>query len=747
MSDNGIEDILIGQNPKKEKKKGRGIVIFIILLLLCALAALIGIYYRLTHNEVPQKDQFMTAASKIDYKNVTNKTLLDNVVKRFVTTNSESETEISFSTTVKNEELKDIDVSKFLLKLDGSNDAENRKSYNEMNINYSGNKVYGLKMLLDENKAALFAEEVTDKYVALKYDSMPNILGLNVTKSYVDNFIELNMIDIAEDEFKMAVGKYANKFVENIPDTNFSKKENMALPKSSSTTIDVTGYSLKLSQEELKTSLIAVLEELKNDDNLINKFITGKSSSHVIQTTPEGNPEIQLNTNVVVPEQPVQDDGVTENQPVENNEGEQNPVEVSLAEPVDDTTSVEPATDVEFQTEQVVETENVEVTENATEEVQEEPVEQPVEQTEVPQVIIEPITDEQEEIVESEENVLEEINKNDYSSFIYELLLGYKIDMSIAEVKELIDDMIEYIKTSEGEGLEIILYLGESEVEKITIKLPNTNTIDIEFIMTSVQETNVKLTYLYKGSNSGLEFIFGDKEKIAENDTVIITEPVDDNQINGYSIEMLKNNRDASIAIKCTLSIIENEEINEKYVINLETEGTSNSKLVKNTLGITHSTEDGETNINADNKIKFSTNPSVDSLNQENSIFLDELPEEQIKQTVEDIKTKLKAVYESKQANLNFIDTNTNSSIIDSNIFDQVTQLSRDDARNLIVQGVSAMMQDAIDNNREFTIRDIKDLKIEGQVVGVSVTDTNATIVIGMYTFNIDANFNLTDVE
>ena len=186
-----------------------------------------------------------------------------------------------------------------------------------------------------------------------------------------------------------------------------------------------------LSQEELKTSLIAVLEELKNDDNLINKFITGKSSSHVIQTTPEGNPEIQLNTNVVVPEQPVQDDGVTENQPVENNEGEQNPVEVSPAEPVDDTTSVEPATDVEFQTEQVVETENVEVTENATEEVQEEPVEQPVEQTEVPQVIIEPITDEQEEIVESEENVLEEINKNDYSSFIYELLLGYKIDMSI----------------------------------------------------------------------------------------------------------------------------------------------------------------------------------------------------------------------------------------------------------------------------------------------------------------------------
>ena len=32
MGNNGIEDILIGQNYKKEKKKGRGVVVFIILL-------------------------------------------------------------------------------------------------------------------------------------------------------------------------------------------------------------------------------------------------------------------------------------------------------------------------------------------------------------------------------------------------------------------------------------------------------------------------------------------------------------------------------------------------------------------------------------------------------------------------------------------------------------------------------------------------------------------------------------------
>ena len=57
------------------------------------------------------------------------------------------------------------------------------------------------------------------------------------------------------------------------------------------------------------------------------------------------------------------------------------------------------------------------------------------------------------------------------------------------------------------------------------------------------------------------------------------------------------------------------------------------------------------------------------------------------------------------------------------------------------------MMTDAVNNNQEFTIQNLQGLSIDGYVVGVSLTDTEATIVIGMYTFKIDTNFNLTDVE
>ena len=729
MGNNGIEDILIGQNYKKEKKKGRGVVVFIILLLLCALIALVYIYYQLTNNQVSTKELFLKAGSKIDFENISNVKLLDNLMENIVKKNSETETKINFSTTINNEEFEDIDVSKFVIEINGNNDAMNKKSFNEMIFNYSGNKVYGLRMLFDENKAALHADEVTDKYVALNYDSMKNVLGIDIQKSDITNFIEYNKVQLNKDEFKIAVGKYANLFTQYLLDTSFTVQENIVINKNSNQ-VNVTGYSMKLTQDELKASLLNVLTELKLDDNLLNKFITGTGKTNVIQT----QNEITLNAPV--------DPTINSSQEVQIN---RDPVDIQ-GEPQIELEPVSEVVDQEVPQEGEEPVENVEPVEGE-EPVQEEPVEAPQEGEpeipveepvpETPTVTIEPVV-EPEKVEESKE----------YGEFLLNILAGRKVEMSLDEAKLMIDEIINFVKESTGDGIEVIFYASEDKVEKITITLPNANTIDVEFILTSVQETNVKLTYLYKGNDSGLEFLFG-KEKlpIYQDDVLTITEVGKEDQINGYSIEVVKTNRDANLTIKGTLSFIEDEKINEKIIVDLVTEGTSNSILVKNNLVLTHSTSEGETIATFDNKVRFSVDPMVDSLNQENSIFLDEMDEEQRKITVDDIKLKLENIKETKKDNLSFIDTNTNSSIINSNIFDQVTSLTRDDARNLIVQKVSQMMTDAVNNEQEFTIQNLQGLEIEGYVVGTSITDTEATIVIGMYTFKIDTNFNLTDVE
>lgn len=729
MGNNGIEDILIGQNYKKEKKKGRGVVVFIILLLLCALIALVYIYYRLTNNQVSTKELFLKAGSKIDFENISNVKLLDNLMENIVKKNSETETKINFSTTMNNEEFEDIDVSKFVIEINGNNDAMNKKSFNEMIFNYSGNKVYGLRMLFDENKAALHADEVTDKYVALNYDSMKNVLGIDIQKSDITNFIEYNKVQLNKDEFKIAVGKYANLFTQYLLDTSFTVQENIVINKNSNQ-VNVTGYSMKLTQDELKASLLNVLTELKLDDNLLNKFITGTGKTNVIQTQNEitlnapVDPTINSSQEVQINRDPVdiQGEPQIELEPVSEVVDQEVPQEGE--EPVE---NVEPV-----EGEEPVQEEPVEVPQEGEPEI---PVEEPVPET--PTVTIEPVV-EPEKVEESKE----------YGEFLLNILAGRKVEMSLDEAKLMIDEIINFVKESTGDGIEVIFYASEDKVEKITITLPNANTIDVEFILTSVQETNVKLTYLYKGNDSGLEFLFG-KEKlpIYQDDVLTITEVGKEDQINGYALEVVKTNRDANLTIKGTLSFIEDEKINEKIIVDLVTEGTSNSILVKNNLVLTHSTSEGETIATFDNKVRFSVDPMVDSLNQENSIFLDEMDEEQRKITVDDIKLKLENIKETKKENLSFIDTNTNSSIINSNIFDQVTSLTRDDARNLIVQKVSQMMTDAVNNEQEFTIQNLQGLEIEGYVVGTSITDTEATIVIGMYTFKIDTNFNLTDVE
>lgn len=730
MGNNGIEDILIGQNYKKEKKKGRGVVVFIILLLLCALGALVYIYYRLTHNQVSTKELFLKTGAKIDYVNTTNVKLIDNLMENLVKKNSETETKINFSTTIDNEELKDIDVSKFVIEINGNNDAVNKKSFNEMIFNYSGNKVYGLKMLFDENKAALYADEITDKYVALNYDSMPSVLGIDLQKSDVTNFLENNKVQLTQDEFKIAVAKYANLFTQYLADTSFTIQENLVIPKNSNQ-VNVTGYEMNLTQDELKASLLHVLTELKSDDNLLNKFITGKSQANVIQTQNE------ITLNPIVNQEPQVEQTPDESQDV-TTDILQGGTQID-ADPVGEVVNPEEPVEGEQPQEEPVEGEQLQ------EELVEAPVETPVEDTAIedttvqnPTVTVEPVV----------EQVEEKNEPKKYGEFLLSILSGKKVEMTLEEAKALIDEIIDFVKNSTGDGIKVILYASEDKVEKIAITLPNTNTIDIEFLLTSVQETNVKVTYLYKGNDSGLDFLFKkDDEPVYQDGVVTITEAENVDQINGYSLEVVKTNRDANLTIKGILSFIENEKINEKIIVDIVTEGTSNSILVKNNLVLTHSTSEGETIATFDNKVRFSVDPIVDSLNQENSIFLDEMDEEQRRLTVDDIKLKLENIKEVKKDNLKFIDTNTNSSTINTNIFDQVTSLTRDDARNLIVNRVSQMMTDAVNNNQEFTIQNLQGLSIDGYVVGVSLTDTEATIVIGMYTFKIDTNFNLTDVE
>ena len=126
-------------------------------------------------------------------------------------------------------------------------------------------------------------------------------------------------------------------------------------------------------------------------------------------------------------------------------------------------------------------------------------------------------------------------------------------------------------------------------------------------------------------------------------------------------------------------------------------------------------------------------------------MFLDNLNQEDANSAINEIKNRFEELYSEKKSNLNLIDVNTKSSIIRQELDAVSSNISKDEARKVLADKVTGMMQEALDNNQEFTLQNLVDLKIDGFEVSSIVNETTAIIVVDIYTFNIDSNFNLTD--
>lgn len=709
MKNNGIEDIIIGNsyNTKKKKNTGLKIVMFFLIVIL---ALFIGAYYYFTNmNTISAKEMFVTNISKSNIRELLQSDIYTTTVEKIQEKDFETNTNISFSTTLKNEEFKNIDVSKVTLEILNKNDVDNLQSLNEAILNYAENEVFRLKMLSNENSIALFSNEINDKYVGCNYENLESTLGITYNYEFVQNLKMTEKINITEDERNEYIKKYFSKIIENIPEEKFSIQENIAIQKDVDT-IDVTAYTVQLNQEEVNSLIKTILTELKEDTELLNKIATVKESEfseevteEIIEEIPEVTPEITPEdvteeSTEVIPEE-TQDENssdVSTENPIENN-----PEEVIESNPEENTNPENP------------------------EEVNTE------EDSDIPVITINPVASiSLENVTQSQKEIKSELSNTktpvyDATNLIKNLIFGKQVNMTVEELQELIDQKIQlndYYETTdgtEGNGIIVNVYASEEKTEKITTTFPDNSTLDIEFIKNSEKDNGIKITYLYE-------------KKSSENEK----------EMNGFSLDFNKIQNDANTTIKSTYNVIENEKINKKVIIDLKTDGTTSSKELKNDVVLTVSTSEGETKVVIDNTIEFKNIEGLEELTGENCLYLDQLPEEELKITLEDLKTKTQNLYNNKKENLNFINTNTGVTLEDVS-----STVSKEDARNALITRVSNMMQEAIDNSQEFTIKNLENLTIEGYEVSSTVTEENVKIVVDTYTFNIDANFTLTDAE
>ena len=257
----------------------------------------------------------------------------------------------------------------------------------------------------------------------------------------------------------------------------------------------------------------------------------------------------------------------------------------------------------------------------------------------------------------------------------------------------------------------------------------------------------MKLTYLYKGNNS----IFAKQNEennveFLDNDEIIsVEEELLEEQTNGISLDISKIKTATNTSIDTTFSYIENEKITKKINIKADISDVSTAKSVNNSLIITVSTKENESKLVADTTFKFSNSgDSIPDLTDENCLFLETLSPEDYSATMQAIKEKIDYVWNQKKEHFGFIDTNTKSS--KKSIIDRASSsITRDEARQALQDKISNMINEATENEQEITIQNLENLQIEGYEVSSVVNENGAVIVIDVYTFNVNNEFNIID--
>ncbi len=721
MNSNGIEDILISKedNSYTKKKKPKSILVLFFLLLI-VLIGFVGAYWYLTKDNVSSKQLFVQNISQININKLLKNELYTNLIEKMQKESFQMDSSVKFTTDLEKEELQDIDVTKFDLNISNSNDVTSQKNYSEAILNYSGNEVFKFKLIAQEDEAALASDEIMNQYVGLHLDKTKDVFGIDIDYERVKELADVENINLSEEEFNEILKKYFEIILNNIPEENFAVQQNIAI-ENATENVEVTNYSVSLSQEELNNVIVKSLEELKKDENLIKKLIVNdnnekdETEENVTQENTSLAPIItptenqNANDNEIQENVEEQENAIPDGNEVENIQPETTPPTEEILNPEIPVIHVNPVgtisigNTVETEVEQNANTGNV-VIETITESSSSEDIET-IEFTNI------------EDLIEKEKNPKEQIEN---------IIFGKKANLTKEEFNNRIDELIKEVEKLSGNGLKINIYSSSENVEKLNIVLPNNGIVDIDLIPDENPDLNsnqsyIKITYLIE--NEALEK-------------------------NGFALEINKEQSTANTTIDAEYSFIEKEKINQKIKVSLKTDGTTNSKVLKNDIVFTISTNKTETQIAIDNKIEFKEVTDLPGLNSENCIYLDLLPEEERKTLLDTIKTQITTLYNSKKDNLKFIDTNTYSqTTLENQNQSQMQAVTREVAKDALINKIVEMMDAAIAKGEEFTIQNLVDLKIDGYKVSAAVTSENALIVVDVYKFNIDTGFVLTDVE
>ena len=242
---------------KQKKNKGLRITIVILLIIILLLVGGIAYLYFFTDMFKSNKQLFFKYTSQIVQSE--NGFIDNQLVQYFQKKNStsyENNGEITFEVSIPNIE-DDLELANnFNITFTGKEDPTNSKSEKEISLNYSDSVKFPLTYRKTNTITGIQTQYIGSSFVSVRNDE--ELSGLED----INNLLKLQNLEFSNEEVRNLKTTYFDNILNRLDDSKFSTL----------TEENLTGYRLTLTGEELKNTLVQILNALKTDTNTTHKL-------------------------------------------------------------------------------------------------------------------------------------------------------------------------------------------------------------------------------------------------------------------------------------------------------------------------------------------------------------------------------------------------------------------------------------------------------------------------------------------
>ena len=242
---------------KQKKNKGLPITIVILLIIILLLVGGIAYLYFFTDMFKSNKQLFFKYTSQIVQSE--NGFIDNQLVQYFQKKNStsyENNGEITFEVAIPNIE-DDLELANnFNITFTGKEDPTNSKSEKEISLNYSDSVKFPLTYRKTNTITGIQTQYIGSSFVSVRNDE--ELSGLED----INNLLKLQNLEFSNEEVRNLKTTYFDNILNTLDDSKFSTL----------TEGNLTGYRLTLTGEELKNTLVQILNALKADTNTTHKL-------------------------------------------------------------------------------------------------------------------------------------------------------------------------------------------------------------------------------------------------------------------------------------------------------------------------------------------------------------------------------------------------------------------------------------------------------------------------------------------